>query len=685
MAQRSNCWPIVSLAILLLSTATVRAEELRLTARQLLERSSVQNLQLSADGKSIELIRGLLIENDGDAAGFSYKPNEENLSDGTTAIKWLTIPDGIKDFSDTKACLLVGHTGKRLLVEINGTAVVLGEPQKAGNYWKRYEFPSKLLRVGKNEFRLTGDGKLWIARADEGLSESDRKQDSAKQAPGGGMIREELGPQNTIRGEYYVRLYLEGCFRNGELRTDWMEIADLRGNRILPTNFPVDGYQVTLSGDWHGARPMLTAFGEWKSANGHEYTTAITSHQSLEVKTDNQSRAPQRIRLVVRFLHRQDSTTQVTPQLSGVQVTVRQRAPTVQSHQFRVVETQNPKLACRGHALEAPFLDEAQFESLTHPRLTELRERYKLEEVVKGCTTDLQRMEKLAIWSSQQWTKGHLGKIYPKWDALEILKLHEDGTPTGGFCQQYNIVFLQACQSFGMVGRCVSIGAGDHGVNIRSGHEVVEVWSNELNKWVYVDGQAAWYFVDKETRTPLNLLELRERQIAALREKPFRETEVIVLAKSPYEWKGLQEWPAFCELRMIPHTQFLDGKLPLPLNQGMRGWFWTGHRVWTDDLMPASILYDKRITNPRDWNFTVNHTQFWLTQRETEGELDVRLAHNMPSFEHYVFKIGEGEEQIEKRSNLTWRLHKGENRFQVQAVNKLGLRGPASWAKVKWE
>jgi hypothetical protein len=231
----------------------------------------------------------------------------------------------------------------------------------------------------------------------------------------------------------------------------------------------------------------------------------------------------------------------------------------------------------------------------------------------------------------------------------------------------------------------VSIGAGDHGVNIRSGHEVVEIWSNELDKWVYVDGQAAWYFVDKETRTPLNLLELRERQIAALRDKPFRETEIVVLAKSPYEWKGLKEWPAFCELRMIPHTQFLDGKLPLPLNQGMRGWFWTGHRVWSDDLMPASILYDKRITNPRDWNFTVNQTQFWLTQRETEGELDVRLAHNMPSFDHYVVKLGDGKEQIEKNMNMTWPLQRGENRFQVQAVNKLGLRGPASWAKVKWE
>ena len=34
------------------------------------------------------------------------------------------------------------------------------------------------------------------------------------------------------------------------------------------------------------------------------------------------------------------------------------------------------------------------------------------------------------------------------------------------------LTLLQACEAFGMPGRCVSIGAGDHGVKIRSGHEV---------------------------------------------------------------------------------------------------------------------------------------------------------------------------------------------------------------------
>ena len=36
---------------------------------------------------------------------------------------------------------------------------------------------------------------------------------------------------------------------------------------------------------------------------------------------------------------------------------------------------------------------------------------------------------------------------------------------------------------------------------------------------------------------------------------------------------------------------FGSTEAPLPLNQGMRGWFWTGHYTWTDDQVPARLLY----------------------------------------------------------------------------------------------
>lgn len=668
---------IVSLALLLFATvalpAAEKTHELRLTAAELFRRSAAENVKPTADGKSLEIVRGLLIETDGDAAGFSYKPNEETLSDGTTAIKWLTIPEAFSAIFP-KAYLLVGHTGQLTKVEVNGQAVTLGAPEPAGNYWKRYEINSHLLKEGKeNEFRLQGDGKLWIARVD------DRPEEAQNRAVGSAKLKKnatksslKLGPKDDIAGEYYVRLYIETNRKPATLRLK-LDALGLADDHVPSADLP-RRLRVKLEGDFDELRLPDIGVPDPQDRDT-AFVMEYVGNQEFNFKAPQHVSIPRDLELIF-FL-----TQKETIPLTAVTIQTNEELPKRDGAKaLRKISQNNPQLR----------YSRFEYEDLKHPRLAAFRKQYALDEVVQGCTTDLQRMEKLAVWTSQQWTKGHLGKIYPKWDALEILKKHEDGTPIGGFCQQFNIVFLQACESFGLVGRCVSIGSGDHGVKIRSGHEVVEIWSNELNKWVYVDGQAAWYFVDKETRTPLNLLELRERQLATILDQSAskeskREVDVVVLAKSPYEWKGLQEWPAFAELRMIPHTKFLDGRAPLPLNQGMRGWFWTGHRVWTDDLYPASVLYSDRVSNVNDWNWPINQTQIWLQQKLTPGELEARLTHNMPSFDKFVVQIDDKEELAIDKDRFRWPLHAGENQLQVRAVNVHGIRGPASWVKVEYK
>jgi hypothetical protein len=670
----------VAFAILLLCVLRVQADEfkqeLRLTAAELFRQAAAENVQLSADGKSLEVLRGVLIETDGDAAGYSYKPNEETLSDGTTAIKWLSIPGGVFDSIFPKAYLLVGHTGQLTKVEVNGQAVKLGAPEPAGNYWKRYEIPSHGLKEGhENEFRLQGDGKLWIARLDDRPEESrNRASGSAKIKAKSKEVSLKLGSKDDTAGEYYVRLYLDVPKQPATLRLK-LDALRLTGDHIPAATAP-RSLRVKIEGDFDEA--LLPDIGLRDPQDDDDLAILLEHAGKQEFKFVPSERVPIPRDLELFFFPRfQGGRSPLTAvKIETIEPDLKSEA----NKSLQKITQHNPQWR------HSKF----DYEDLKHPHLAELRKQYSLDEVVKGCTTDLQRMEKLAVWTSQQWTKGHLGKIYPKWDALEILKKHEDGTPIGGFCQQYNIVFLQACESFGLVGRCVSIGSGDHGVKIRSGHEVVEIWSNELSKWVYVDGQAAWYFVDKETRTPLNLLELRDRQLAAIFDKSDskeskREVDVVVLAKSPYEWKGLQDWPAFTELRMIPHTAFLDGIVPLPLNQGMRGWFWTGHRVWTDELYPASVLYSDRVSNVNDWNWPINQTRICLQQNVTTGTLDVRLNHNMPSFAKFVARIdGEAEKDLSK-DTFTWSLRAGENRLQVQAVNVHGIRGPASWIKVEYK
>ena len=218
---------------------------------------------------------------------------------------------------------------------------------------------------------------------------------------------------------------------------------------------------------------------------------------------------------------------------------------------------------------------EFEYEPFDEPRLAQFRREYQLDEVVQGAKTEFDLITRLAFWASVQWKGHHLAKSYPAWNALEILQAHPDGKRVGGFCQQYNVVFLQACESFGLVGRATSLGPGASEHKFPSGHEVVEIWSNEYRKWVYVDGNLARYAMNPDTKVPLSLWEMRERQFMVLAEKTPAPIELVPIAPTTRKWESLLDVP-YVELRMIPRSNFLQTIAPLPLSQGMDVWSWTG-------------------------------------------------------------------------------------------------------------
>jgi hypothetical protein len=191
-----------------------------------------------------------------------------------------------------------------------------------------------------------------------------------------------------------------------------------------------------------------------------------------------------------------------------------------------------------------------------------------------------------------------------------------------------------------------------------------------------VDGNTAWYFVDAR-KTPLSLLELRQRQLDVLAGKPAAPLELVKIALTPHEWKGLKAWPPFLELRLIPRSNFLEEKSPLPLNQGMRGWFWTGHCVWTDRASPASLLYSHRIVRQGDWDWTLNQAQIWLEATEMPGLLLVHVDTETPSFDTFLAKRDGGSSQPVS-SGFPWKLHKGKNTLEIRPRNQLGREGIAS-------
>lgn len=648
------------LLLLTLAASVARADELRLNARTLFEQSVTRDVRLSADGSAIELDEGELIEDDGPAAGFSYRPNEERLSDRVWIRKELIVPNP----AARRATLLIGPGGA-LQCRINGKSVELKSPGKAGNYWQTYAIPPEVLTAGKNTIVLSGVGKVWIARAEDFAAGSlDRPKHPNRSARSGDAGKtwdsDRLGPNGDIDGEYYVRLYLDHHRPAGTLTLPVLDAGNLAGRAVAPPLTRPVPIRVHLDapGSTFRIRSGPTTNPEAKSWS--EWQTLDSGGELREPKG--------------RFFQLAiDLTTRdplQTPRLKGLRIEASPPASASWSAKLKLLESHNEEIV----RSSIPF----DYEPFDQPRLRALRQRHKLDEVTQGAKTEFELIERLARWSSGRWERGHLKDSYPAWDALAILSPHADGKPVGGFCQQYNLVLLQACASFGIPGRAVSISVGDHGGQVRgSGHEVVELWSNQYRKWVYVDGNMAWYAVDAGSGVPLSLWELRSRQLRALVVGKATPIRIVHLNAEGKRWEGLDSWPAFLELRLIPRSNFLEKTAPLPLNQGMRGWFWTGHHVWSDVDYPASLLYGQHVSSRRNWEWTLNQTRFTLEDTGTAGELRVHLDTQTPGFETFVADLDGGEPKP-VTSGFVWKLHPGKNRLEVWARNSAGRPGSRS-------
>jgi hypothetical protein len=126
--------------------------------------------------------------------------------------------------------------------------------------------------------------------------------------------------------------------------------------------------------------------------------------------------------------------------------------------------------------------------------LRPLRNREQLDKVVTGAKTDIEVFLQLMEWVRSQWSPGRPDP-YPPIDAILILDKIRAGE-TGGFCAQYCFVLVQCLLSLEYKARYVTI----------KGHEVTEVWSPELSKWVMLDPLYELYVT--KGNIPLSVIEI---------------------------------------------------------------------------------------------------------------------------------------------------------------------------------
>lgn len=126
------------------------------------------------------------------------------------------------------------------------------------------------------------------------------------------------------------------------------------------------------------------------------------------------------------------------------------------------------------------------YESPDHPDMKLLREKYFLDEVVKGEKEEIQQFIALRSWVQTRWEIHGYDQISEKNNSLKILQAASEGKLFQ--CWYYATVFVQCATSLGFKARRIAIGI--HPACIRPGnigHIVAEIWSERLQKWIVMD------------------------------------------------------------------------------------------------------------------------------------------------------------------------------------------------------
>jgi hypothetical protein len=330
--------------------------------------------------------------------------------------------------------------------------------------------------------------------------------------------------------------------------------------------------------------------------------------------------------------------------------------------------------------VESDYSKRFKFDAFTNPKLKELRERYKLDDVIAPGATEFDKQVLLMDWGHRQFKKFGTPSTAAK-GALDIL----DGIQQGHtfFCSHYAHVMVSAAASLGWVDRELALRRhqGVAKVGGSTEHSTTEIWSNQHRKWVMLDPTSNMYL--ERDGVPLNAWEIRQEWfyrggtnlVFVIGSKRFTKSDLPVF---------LQRFPGFGDLAV--HPDELD-------KYGFIGY------VPNTDLMDRSEDYAKMfivkdpLCDGTKWHIRTNPAnpaldpyfpigQAALEMRIENNNLVVSLKTLSPNFKTYEVQPESGSWKP-SADKFTWTLHPGINRLAARTVNDFGVTGPISTAEVE--
>lgn len=327
--------------------------------------------------------------------------------------------------------------------------------------------------------------------------------------------------------------------------------------------------------------------------------------------------------------------------------------------------------------VESGYSKRFRFDSSENPKLRELRERYRLDDVVAPGKDEFEKQVLLLDWTHRQFKKFGRPTTETK-GALEVLEAIGEGHRF--FCTQYGQVLVSAAASLGWIDRPLAL-RRHQGVNRNGGsteHTTTEIWSNQHRKWVMLDPTSNLYVEKKGV--PLNAWEIRQEWF-------YHEGKdlVFVVGKERTRYRKadlpirLGTFEGFGELTFDPDEPDKYGFIGyIPNTDIMDSGFDYGAMFIVKDALCDGTQWHERPLpeNPAtDPYFPLGQAALSLTVER--GKLMVSLKTLTPNFQRFEVRQDGGDWKA-RADVFEWNVHDGENRLDARTVNGFGVIGPVS-------
>ncbi len=322
------------------------------------------------------------------------------------------------------------------------------------------------------------------------------------------------------------------------------------------------------------------------------------------------------------------------------------------------------------------------WETRNNVKISGLISNFHLDTCGKDSTTEFGRVIALLNWVARR-PRGSLSvSIYP-WDLDQVI------TSTGtikGHCMSYAEVMISALTGLGYYARHWAI----EGIDNINNHEVVEYWSDQYRKWIYIDPSLDTYYKSVSTGLPNSILENHNYYIN-------HQYSSIACVDGKYHygvytpsyyWRGSQGYTTCGHMKLTERNNFHSQPTPIYNGFGLGFCGFSDLSFWHNWSDWATPIYTN-LTNPqydckgtkitcqsgrkRDFWYTLNQASI-KAKRSGEKEITIEFGQSQPFFSHYEISTSNGI--VESDSSLyKWVLLDGANTLKVTPVNIYNEKG----------